>query len=426
MRRQSRGSAMLVKNSAIVFAALFLSSAASFIFQVMMGKTLALGDFGQLSAIIAVQGIFSVLPGGMILLYARHAAALRARENDAALRSLYGRSLKESAAAALAAGVAVAATAPWWGQWMHIESGAAALLTAALIAAYFVQAPPLAFVRGLQRFWLFAAGLGGAGALKVALAAAVIAAGINTVSNAVAVLIVSTLLSVAVLHVALLRGMAGGAPAAHGLSRKETAAFLFSAMAGSVFPMIYLNADMILIRAVMTDEVSGHYGAFTVMGKAVLQLGQVVGIALFPAVVAGAAGGGGVSPAIAFRGFGLVLAAGLCAVALAFQFPEFYLRFMLKTSDPALAPFLGWYTLAAVAVALLFLESNYSLARHRYGYLIPGALAAAAQVAGIIRFSGSLEAIVKFQAALFWGFFLIRATLLLREVKAVQPASEGA
>ncbi|MBI5637524.1 MAG: hypothetical protein HZA03_06085 [Nitrospinae bacterium] len=392
----------------------------------MMGRTLALGDFGQLSAILAVQGIFSILPGGMILLYARHAAALRARGDHGALRTLYDRSLKEGAAAALAATVAVAATTPWWSRWMHIESAGAALLTALLIAAFFVQAPPLAFVRGLQRFWLFAAGLGGAGILKVALAAAVIAAGINTVSNAVVTLIVSTLLSAAVLHVALLRGMADGAPAAHGLSRGETAAFLLSAMAGSVFPMIYLNADMILIRAVMTDEVSGHYGAFMVMGKMVLQLGQVVGIALFPAVVAGAAAGGGLSPAIAFRGFGLVLGAGFFAVAGAFLFPEFLLRLMLKTSDPALAPFLGWYTLAAVAVALLFVESNYSLARHRYGYLIPGALAAAAQVAGIIRFSGSLEAIVKFQAALFWGVFLIRAALLLREVKAIQPASEGA
>ena len=416
---------MLVKNSAIIFTALFLSSAASFVFQVMMGKTLPLGDFGQLSAILAIQGIFSVLPGGMILLYARHAAALRARNGDTALSALYGRSMKESVAAAVVSGVAVAATAPWWSQWMHIESGAAAILTALLIAVYFVQAPPLAFVRGLQHFWLFAVGLGGAGVLKVALAAAVIAAGMNTVSNAVVALIVSALLSIAVLHLALVRGMAHGAPAPHGLSRKETAAFLFSALAGSVFPMIYLNADMILIRSVMPAEVSGHYGAFMVAGKVILQLGQVVGIALFPAVVAGSATGGGVSPAIAFRGFGLVLAAGLCAVALAFQFPELYLRFILKSSDSSLAPFLGWYALSAVAVALLFVESNYSLARHRFGYLIPGALAAAAQVAGIIRFSGSLEAIVKFQAALFWGVFLIRAAVLLRELKAAQPVTEG-
>lgn len=426
MRRQSRvGRMMLVKNSAIIFAALFLGSVASFVFQVMMGKTLQLGDFGQLSAILAVQGIFSVLPGGMILLYARHAAALRARNNDTGLRALYRRSLKEGAAAALVCGVAVAAGAPWWSTWMHIDPGATAFLTALLIAVYFVQAPPLAFVRGLQRFWLFALGMGGAGVLKVALAAAVIAAGMTTVSSAVVTLIVSTLLSIVVLHLALLRGMVGGAPAAHGLSPKETAAFLLSAMAGSVFPMIYLNADMILIHSVMPADVSGHYGAFTVAGKVVLQLGQVVGIALYPAVVAGTTAGGGISPAIAFRGFGLVLAAGLCAVALAFQFPEFYLRFMLKTSDSTLAPFLGWYTLAAVAVALLFLESNYSLARNRYGYLVPGALAAAAQVAGIISFSGSLEAIVKFQAALFWGVFLVRAAVLLREVKTVQPVSEG-
>ncbi len=391
----------------------------------MMGKTLSLGDFGQLSAILAVQGISSVLPGGLILLYARHAATLRARKDDGALRTLYDRSLRESALAALVSGVAVAAAAPWWSQWMHIQSGSAALLTALLVASYIIQAPPLAFVRGLQHFWLFAGGMGGSGVLKVALAAAVIAAGINTVSNAVIALIVSTLLSVALLHMALLRGMTGGGSAAHGLSRKETAIFLFSAMAGSVFPMIYLNADMILIRSIMPAEISGHYGAFMVAGKMVLQLGQVVGIALFPAVVAGSAAGGAISPAIVFRGFGLVLAAGLCAVLLAFQYPEFYLRFMLKSSDSTIAPFLGWYTLAAVAVALLFLESNYSLARHRYGYLIPGALAAAAQVIGIIRFSGSLEMIVKFQAALFWGVFLIRAVVLLREVKAVQPVSEG-
>ncbi len=416
---------MLVKNSAIVFAALFLGSAASFVFQIMMGKTLSLGDFGQLSAILAVQGIFSVLPGGMILLYARHAAALQARNSETAMRALYDRSMKESVAAALVAGVAVAGAAPWWSRWMHIESGAATLLTVLLIAVYFVQAPPLAFVRGLGHFWLFAGGMGGAGVLKLALAAVVIVAGMNSVPNAVITLIVSTLLSVVVLHLALLRGMAGGAAAAHGLSRKETAAFLFSALAGTVFPLIYLNADMILIRSVMPAEVSGHYGAFTVAGKVMLQLGQVVGIALFPAVVAGSTAGGGVSPSIVFRGFGLVLAAGLCAIAGAFLFPEWYLRLMLRTSDPALAPFLGWYTLAAVAVTLLFVEFNYSLARHRHGYLVPGALAAAAQVVGIISFSGSLESIVKFQAVLFWGVFLIRAAILLRELKAPPPVAEG-
>ena len=379
----------------------------------------------MLSAILAVQGIFSVLPGGMILLYARHAAALRARNNETAMRALYDRSMKESVAAALVSGMVVAGTATWWSHWMHIESGTAALLTALLIAAYFVQAPPLAFVRGLGHFWLFAGGIGGAGVLKVVLAATVIAVGMNSISNAVVTLIFSTLLSVVLLHLALLPRIAGEGALTHGLSRKETAAFLFSALAGTVFPLIYLNADMILIRSVMSAEVSGHYGAFTVAGKVMLQLGQVVGIALFPAVVAGSTTGGGVSPSIVFRGFGLVLAAGLCAIAVAFLFPEWYLRLILKTSDPALAPFLGWYTLAAVAVALLFVESNYSLARHQYGYLVPGALAAVAQVVGIINFAGSLESIVKFQAVLFWGVFLIRAAILLRELKAAQPVSEG-
>ncbi len=414
---------MLVKNSVLVFAALLLSSAATFVFQVMMGNAMPLGDFGQLSAIIALQSLCAVPAGGLTMLYAKHAAALEAGGNPAALRPLYGRALRESSVAGFLLALAIAGTARWWGGAMDIPAGSVALLTALLAAVYYLQVPPLAFVRGLQRFWLFTFGLGGGGLVKIALAAVIIAAGANSVSNAVGALTVSVLFSVAVMHVAVVRRLSGlgAVPVA---VPPGGGAFLASAIAGTLFPILYLNADMVLIRAVMPAEVSGHYGAFMVMGKMVFLCGQVVAIALFPAVVAGAAGGKTVEPLIAFRAFGLVLAVGLVLAAAAFFFPGPYMEMVLKESDPVIARLLVWYTLSAVAVALLFVESSYALARHRYGFLWAGGVAVAAQAGVIVRFSDSLERVVMLQAALFWGVFMVRAARLMAEMRAVPSHAE--
>lgn len=406
---------MLVKNSAIVFAAVSFSTASAFLFQVLMGRSMTLGDFGQLSAFLSIQTIFSVPSGALILLYSRHAASFSALGKRGELRGLYANGWRVCFVVAVASATAVfAGSYIWGGVKENWELGAAAALSL-LVAVYFLQAVPLAFVRGLQKFHLMAVGLGISGVLKLAIAGILVWAGLVTVPLAVTAIIAGVAVSIALLYFLLRPALMEVPPASPGLDGRQMALFTLSAMAGTFFPMFYMNIDMIMVRMLYPLEVSGHYGAFLVAGKMVFLCGQVIGMVLFPAVVAGDAVNASGGNRLMWRaGVLLFSMGGALAAALSF-FRDKVMGIILKTADEGMATLLPYYCIAILAVAALFLEWNHRLARQQFGFLRLAAAGAVMQVAGIAYFSASLEGMVKFQAALFCSLLAVRLGILLRE-----------
>lgn len=411
---------MLAKSSLVVFAALLLHAVSSFAFQIIMGRSLSLDQFGQLSVLLSVQAAFAVPSGALIIHYSRSAAALNASGRRGGLGALYRASWGTCVRWALAAAALVYAGAFFLRDELRVDAPAA-FVSAPMVAAYFMQVPGLALVRGLGSFNLFAAGLGGGGALKVLLALAVVAAGWADGASAVGAITASALFSVALLHLLLRGGLSESHPDPGPAPHRPQALFLASAMAGAFFPVFFMSVDMVLVRYYFPPDVSGHYGAFGVVGKVFTLLSQVLAIAMFPAVVTEDTAGRGAPASLAFKGMGILTAAGLPAVAFCFLFGDGVLRMIIKTDDPATAACLGYYAVSALAVGILYVEAAYQLARRRFGFVVAGVAGALFQTAGIAWFSGSLPDMVKFQAVLFWALAAWRMAAVALE-KTPSPA----
>ncbi len=408
------GRAKLTKNSIIVFAATFVSSMATFIFQIMMGRAMTLDNFGQLSALFSIQMIISIVVGALILLYTRHTARFWTLDEKGKTRSLYSNAWKTCGAIGAACAVVLSVTSVFWSAKMNITSFASVVAISVLIAAYFLQSVPLAFVRGLQKFHLLGAGLGTAGILKLLLGVFIIYAGV-TVPGAIFAVIVAVLLSIVVMHATLWPWIKKSEPAETGLKGKEMFSYAFTAMAGTFLPTFFINADMILIRSLFPSELSGYYAVFMVIGKVIFLCGSVVTVALFPAAVSEDAEGGKKGNELVFHAMILILVGGGAVVAVSFLYPVQLLEILFNKTDGQIALLLPWYSLFVLAVALIYMEAHQRLARGQYGFLWLAGAAAVAQVAGIYHFSYSLGAIIKFQAALFWAVFALRFLSVLIE-----------
>lgn len=415
------GKAELTKNSAIIFAATSVSSLCTFIFHVMMGRSMTLDYFGQFSALISVQFIFSVFAGALILLYTRHAAKLWTLGELGTLHWIYMHAWRVMAVAGLACGALIILSSLAWRTTLNIESVTMVMMAALLIAVYFLQSVPLAFVRGLQKFQMFGIGLTSAGILKLVLGALFIYTGI-TVSNALLAVILAVLLSIVLMHRMLWPLIKNGAPKKLEMDKSENRHFYLRALAGTFFPVFFVNIDMILVRSLFTPEESGQYAAFMVIGKVIFLFGSVLAIAIFPATVSLDIMKKQKGNDLLYRAMVLLLIGGGAVLIPTLLYPAKILFLLFKIESNGAAQLLPYYCASMLAVSLLMIEAHFRLARQQYDFLWVVAAAAVIQVVGIIAFSYSLAYIIKFQMALFWVAFAVRFVSNMFEQKT---AAEG-
>jgi O-antigen/teichoic acid export membrane protein len=418
------GKKELTKNSAIVFAATFISSASTFIFQVMMGRSMDMNSFGAFNALISIQLIFSVFTGALILLYTRYSASFWTLGEKGKLHGLYSHAWRSMSAIAVIAFLAVTATSFLWGERLNIGSKLPIILASFLIASYFIQSVPLAFVRGMQRFTFFFYGLGTSGLLKLVLGALFIYLGI-TVEKALLALLLSVLVSIVIIHKLITPLLGERTDGGAGIGSGEMLSYGARAVAATFFPMFFINVDMILIRSIFAPEVSGHYAAFGVVGKIIFLGGQIVAVALFPATVSGEASKVNYGNDLVSRAILLVFLGGGAVTLLASAFPLKIMSILFRIDDPYIASMLPWYCGVIMAVSLLLIEANHRLARGEYGFLWVAGAAAVLQLVGIFHFAGSLDSIIRFQLVLFWTAAVIRMASLLLFSRAPEKVAAG-
>jgi hypothetical protein len=164
------------------------------------------------------------------MLYSRHTAVFSAAGNRGGLKSLYSESWRVCGALAAVSAVLVFAASRMW-QDQPADPASVSAVIATLVAVYFIQAAPLAFIRGTQKFHLMAVGLGGAGLLKLGFAAALLWGGALSVTSAVSAIAVGVIISIVAMHLMLWPAIGGVDEAATGLNPRRMFLFALSAMA---------------------------------------------------------------------------------------------------------------------------------------------------------------------------------------------------
>ncbi len=405
----------LTKNSATVFAATFINSASAFIFLLMMGRSMGMGDFGALNALLSIQLIFSVFTGALILVYAKYTAQFLALQLPGKVWGFYSLSWSLALLCAFLSVLLVAGSSVLWKESLNIDSFGVILITGTLIGSYFLQAVPLGFVRGMEKFGILAIGLSISGLLRLALAAIFIAIGI-TVGKAISALFLSVIVSIAIMHIAISSHQKDVEPERPNVGRHEMLSFYIKAVIAGFFPLFFINVDIILVRLLFSPEESGIYSAFATIGKTIFVTALVVSAALFPAAVRGKILNSANSIELFKRASFMLFGVGAVVTLFSYFWSDDIMRLLFRVDDKAVSSLLPYYCVAVWAVSFLLMEFNYSLASGGRKFLLLALAVTALQLPGIFYFSDSLEKLIMFQMTLFMTVAVVRfVAVMFRE-----------
>ena len=391
------GGALLLVSSVIV-------NAGNYLFNLVLGRWLGPVAFADLSFVVTLMLVVTLVTGTLQTVVARFAALYWADGDTARLEGLYrwmGR-LAWGVGGLLA--VVLAVSSPALVALFRLASVWPLLILAVGLPIYFAQGVDRGMLQGATRFVPLALSYQaemwarlGAGVVLVALGLAVMGASL------------ALSLSFAASWLAAWwawrssRATAGVLAPAERREVLHYAGPVGLALAGQI---VINNSDVLLVKGFFEPEAAGQYAALALIGRIVFFATWSVVTAIFP-VVAQRHRRGEPHAHLLLLGLGLVAGTSVPIIAGALLAPDLAVRLLFGEAYVAVAPLLWLYALATALYALANVVVSYRLA---LGGTSGAALtlgAGVAQVLGIALFHADLRQVVLVQVFVMGGLFVI-------------------
>jgi O-antigen/teichoic acid export membrane protein len=383
-RLRSLGRDDLIRHGALVFVSISVVNLLSFAFHMLVSRRLGVDAYGSLNALLAGFTVLYVPAAILTTVVAKYAAEFRAVGDTARLRALALRIAVWLSAAALAIFVLGALAAPAIATYLHVADARSVVLTAAILAVNLVLPVLRGVLQGVENFRAFAVSAILEAAVKVGLAFALTGAGFG-VNGALAAWLLGSVASLvwtgAIL--AIEYGRAAAAPL-----RLDVARLLRTTGGVALATLCVASlgfSDVVIVKHVFDARTAGLYGATSLAGKMLYWLVSFVPIVVLPRAVSRVATGASARP-ILLQALGIVAVlagAGLAAYAL---FPGAIVRALAGGAFGDAAPLLLPYGVATTLLAVLNTVVIYKIGVHRFGFVIPLALVALAELIAIATF----------------------------------------
>lgn len=206
-----------------------------------------------------------------------------------------------------------------------------------------------------------------------------------------------------------------GSPSGRPLDKSDRYFFL-SVLALFSFSVL-MNADAVMVKHFFSrPEEFGGYARASTIARTMVFLSQPIAGAMFPKVIARGEWSRG-HARILVKALMLACLMIATAVALCALFPQFPLLVLFKDRHPTpeMLSLVRVVTLAMAPLGLVYLIMNFEMAQHRFGFIIPLSLCAAAFVAGVGLFHQTLWQVVGVFLAVSVGAFVSLIVVFFRQ-----------
>lgn len=407
------GGALLLVSSVVV-------NAGNYLFNLVLGRWLGPAAFAELSFVVTLMLVLTLITGTVQTVVARFAALYWADGDAARLEGLYTWSGRLAWAVGGALALALAAAAPALAATFKLASAWPLLILAAGLPIYFAQGVERGVLQGATRFVPLA--LSYQAEMWARLGGAVVLVGLGlAVAGASIALSLSFAASWAVAWWAWRAARAPGG-ALEGAERRAVLAYagpVGLALAGQI---LINNSDVLLVKLLFAPEQAGLYAALALIGRIVFFATWSVVTAIFP-IVAQKHRKGEPHGHLLLLGLALVAGSSAPVIAGAMVAPELAVRLLFGEAYLAVAPLLWLYALATAFYAMANVVVSYRLALGGAGGAALSLAAGVAQIAGIARFHADLGQVVLVQVFVMAGLL---AALLARDGLAALRRRLGA
>jgi O-antigen/teichoic acid export membrane protein len=401
---QPRGPSML-NSGALLFASMTIVNAGNYLFNLVLGRWLGPAAFADLSLIITLFLMVTLITATLQTISAKFAAMYSAdgdSERVDALRRSLGRGAWLFGIALFGA---LALGAPIWQAFFHSASAWPFVMLGVGLPFYFALGVDRGVLQGRMRFGGLALSYQAEMWVRLVAAMSLVALGWATY-GAVAGLTLSLVATWWVGH--RLAGPAAKSRPAAGLDapeRRKIVAFAGPVIAALIGQVLINNSDIIIVKHFFDAEPAGHYAALSLIGRIVFFATASVVAMMFP-IVAQKQQRGESHRHLLWLALGLVAAVSAGVFAATLLVPELLVRVLFGAAYLPIAPLLWLYAVATMLYALANVVINYRLSAGEGGGSTLAIVAGAAQVAGLWLFHGSLREVVLVQIVLMVGLFV--------------------
>jgi O-antigen/teichoic acid export membrane protein len=333
----------------------------NYLFHLTSARVLGPSLYGDVASLSALTGLITLPLVGVQLAVARYVAGFNELGNKAAIHVMYRRGLVIGLVAGACLTVLLTALAVPMQRILEISSVSAVVITT-LVALPTILVPIVSgLAQGLQRFWVFAFGIGAGPMIRAVLAAVFLGIGLG-VSGAMAATTLSTVLAVLVPFVILRKWLHKEPRSSLAISSREILAYLVPVIVGVLGITSLSTIDVLFAKGLFTSHTAGVYGGASLVGRVILYFGFAIVFVLLPKVSARAAAD---RDALDVLGRSVLVTVAFClaGIALYAAAPKFLLDIAFGSSYEGAAPYLWMFAVAMSGYAVLNVLLAYHLGR---------------------------------------------------------------
>lgn len=411
----------MLGGGALLLASMTIVNAGNYLFNLVLGRWLGPTAFADLSLIVTLLLLVTLITATLQTISAKFAAVYSADGDQPQVARLQRWLGRRAWLAGLALGGALALGGPLWQQFFHTASYWPFVLLAVGLPFYFAQGVDRGVLQGQLRFGPLALTYQAEMWVRLAAAIAFVALG-WWVSGAVAGVALSLVATWLVSRWALRPLLASPAARAAELpagEQRAVATFALPVIGALIGQVLINNSDILIVKHFFAPEAAGHYAALALIGRIVFFATASVVAAMFPAV-AQRQRRGEPHAQLLWYSLGLVLAASAVIIAATLLAPGPLVGMLFGAAYLPIAPLLWLYALATMLYALANVVVNYNLSASGRGGSWLTVLFGAAQVGGLWLFHGSLREVVLVQVYLMGGLFLALLAWNWRQARVSQ------
>lgn len=403
-----------LRHGALIFGATMSLNVASYAFHFLMARWLGPGFYGSLISLLAITAVISIPASIVSMIVVKYVAEFHALKEPGKIAALARFAVSRLAVLAFAIVVAALFFGRTVAGFVHVREPS--ILLCAVIAAASIVLPALrAIVQGEQRFGCVALSYLTEGAGRFLGGATFVYLGFG-VRGALLGYLIGALASLAYTASRISLRSSGYDDALRLDMRRMMQAFAAVALA-IVALQVVMAVDVIAVRHFFSSQTAGLYGGMALAGKMLLFAVTFIPTIVLPKGAAAAARGDDALPLLlkAVAVTALVCGAVLAVVALA---PALVLRLVAGTAYVAEARYLLLYASGIALLAFASVIANFEISLHRFRFIVPCALACAADVSALFVFHHDIGQFVLV-------FTLGNALVLLSTLSGPLLASRG-
>ncbi|MFH1172909.1 MAG: oligosaccharide flippase family protein [bacterium] len=355
----------LVKNSTILFIGMMIFNVLNYLYHLIMSRFLTVQEFGELESVFALIYIISVPASALMILAMRYVSIYKAENNPDKAAAFFRKFHKNLLLVSPLIILFFIVLSPWISRFLNLASGSSIIILGFMVVFYLLACLIQGVLQGWQRFTGVSISLIIQGLAKFGFAILLVWLSLG-VNGAIGGVFLGNIFFYLVLLYLLKFLLKHKEPVE--LAKRQIVNFFWPVFISSLAITFLYSLDMLLVKHFFSQEIAGNYGALTILSKVIFFATAPLIAVMFP-MVAESHSLKGNYQRIMGQSLLLVCLVGLTPLVIYFLAPGLAISLLVGSKFMAIAPYLGWLSLATFMASLINFLANFFLSVHKTGFV---------------------------------------------------------